>query len=249
MIYCFTGTGNSGYVARRIAERIDSGITWVYECIRDDVPFGPAEGETLVFVTPTHAWRIPRTVEKWISESSELKGNKAYFVMTCGSDIGNADKFCAELCERVGMEYMGVGGIEMPENYVAMFPVPDEAEAKDIVRAAIPAMDAFAEYILSGKIFPKKWKGPLASFKSGITNDFFYKFCVKADKFRVLDTCVGCGKCATVCITHNIKLVDGRPQWGNDCIHCMRCICDCGKQAIEYGRASVGKPRYHCPEI
>ena len=28
----------------------------------------------------------------------------------------------------------------------------------------------------------------------------------------------------------------------------MACICYCPKKAIEYGRASLGKPRYKCPE-
>ena len=32
--------------------------------------------------------------------------------------------------------------------------------------------------------------------------------------------------------------------WGSDCTHCMACICDCPAEAIEYGKKSVGKPRY-----
>nr|WP_264291386.1 MULTISPECIES: hypothetical protein [unclassified Dorea] len=29
------------------------------------------------------------------------------------------------------------------------------------------------------------------------------------------------------------------------CTHCMACICYCPAEAIEYGKKSVGKPRYH----
>ncbi len=60
--------------------------------------------------------------------------------------------------------------------------------------------------------------------------------------------CVGCGKCAAVCVENNIRLRDGRPVWGDRCTHCMACICGCPAGAIEYGRASRGKPRYQCPE-
>lgn len=66
-------------------------------------------------------------------------------------------------------------------------------------------------------------------------------------KFAVSDECVSCGKCASVCPLNNIVLTDGKPVWGADCTHCMACINSCAKKAIEYGKASVGKPRYHCP--
>ena len=44
---------------------------------------------------------------------------------------------------------------------------------------------------------------------------------------------------------NNIALKDGKPVWENACIHCMACICYCPKEAIEYGKKSVGQPRYH----
>ena len=72
---------------------------------------------------------------------------------------------------------------------------------------------------------------------------------VKADKFYATDKCISCGLCAVSCLTHNIELKNGKPTWGNRCVHCMKCICDCPEAAIEYGKASIGKPRYHCPDI
>ncbi len=38
---------------------------------------------------------------------------------------------------------------------------------------------------------------------------------------------------------------NGKPVWGGNCAHCMACICRCGAEAIEYGKKSLGKPRYH----
>ena len=40
----------------------------------------------------------------------------------------------------------------------------------------------------------------------------------------------------------------GRPVWGNRCTHCMACLCGCPQEAVEYGKATVGKRRYWCPE-
>lgn len=73
----------------------------------------------------------------------------------------------------------------------------------------------------------------------------FYRFFVKADAFRATDACIGCGKCVELCPLNNIRLENGKPVWGKNCTHCMACICHCPKEAIEYGKKSKGKPRYH----
>lgn len=63
--------------------------------------------------------------------------------------------------------------------------------------------------------------------------------------FTVSDACIGCGKCVQLCPLNNIRLDKDKPVWGSNCTHCMACICYCPKEAIEYGKRSVGKPRYH----
>jgi len=249
MIFYFSGTGNSEFVAKRISMKTGERLTSIYDAIKNGTPADAENADTLIFVTPTYSWRIPRIVEKWIVDGRFMNGAKAYFVMTCGSDIGGAEKYARELCERVGFEFMGCAQVIMPENYVAMFPVPGTEEAKTIVVSALPMIHVIADAIKNDFPLPSKFTGPIAKLKSGIVNEFFYKMCVRADKFRATDACIGCGKCVNDCLLHNIRLVEGRPVWSSDCTHCMKCICDCPSQAIEYGRASVGKPRYHCPRI
>ena len=57
--------------------------------------------------------------------------------------------------------------------------------------------------------------------------------------------CIGCGQCVKRCPMNNVILKDGKPVWGKACTHCMACICYCPVSAIEYGKKSVGQPRYH----
>ena len=79
----------------------------------------------------------------------------------------------------------------------------------------------------------------------GPVNPIFYKFFVKANAFAASSACIGCGQCAKRCPMNNITLKDSKPVWGRNCTHCMACICYCPKEAIEYGKKSVGQPRYH----
>lgn len=80
-------------------------------------------------------------------------------------------------------------------------------------------------------------------------NPIFYRFFVKADAFQVNDTCIGCNQCVKKCPMNNIQLIDGKPIWGDECTHCMACICYCPQEAIEYGKKSIGKPRYHFEQL
>lgn len=54
-----------------------------------------------------------------------------------------------------------------------------------------------------------------------------------------------CGECVKVCPLNNIQLIDGKPAWGKNCTHCMACINYCPTAAIEYGKQTKDKPRYH----
>ena len=84
---------------------------------------------------------------------------------------------------------------------------------------------------------------------SGPVNPVFYRLFVKAAAFQASDACISCGQCAKRCPMNNITLVNGKPEWGGKCTHCMACICYCPAKAIEYGKKSVGKPRYHFEEL
>ena len=136
----------------------------------------------------------------------------------------------------------------MPENYIAMFPVPETEIAKKIVLVAKRTLLKAMRRIRNTEAFPEEKVGLLDKFKSGPLNPFFYKVFVKANPFYATEKCVGCGKCASACVMNNISIKDGKPEWGKRCTHCMSCICGCPTEAIEYGKKSLGKPRYICEE-
>lgn len=246
MIFFFTGTGNSLYIAKRIAEITGDTLVSMNDRIkRNDIqPIG-VDGR-LVFVVPTYGWRIPRVVERWIQAVPFTGGGQAWFVMDCGGEIGNAAKYIRRLCVHKEFTYMGTAQIVMPENYIAMFHAPGDAEARRIIEQAVPAIDSAAHRIANGEAFPAPRSNPYDRFMSGAVNPLFYRLFVKADAFYAGDSCISCGKCAELCPLNNVALKDGKPVWGKTCTHCMACICHCPVEAIEYGKKSVGKPRYHC---
>ncbi len=249
MIFCFSGTGNSRYIARKIAEEISDEILDLNASIKAQDNSAVNTGKNVIVVTPTYAWRIPRIVSDWLLKTEFIKAEKIWFVMDCGGEIGNAAKYNRKIAEQKGLKYMGTAQIVMPENYIAMFNAPTVDKAKIIVEKAQPFIAETIARIKEEQVFSAPRNNLYDRFMSGPINPIFYRFCVKASAFKVKDECVGCGLCVKKCPLNNVRLNDGKPVWGKKCTHCMACICYCPAKAIEYGKKSIGKPRYHFEEL
>ena len=108
MVLYFTGTGNSKYIAEKIAKALEMDIVSINKKIKTNDFSQINSKDELIFSLPTYGWRIPRIVSDWIEKIKFSGCKKAYFVMNCGGKIGNAEKYLKKLCENVGFEYMGV---------------------------------------------------------------------------------------------------------------------------------------------
>ena len=245
MILYFTGTGNSRYAARQLGKVLEDEVYPIQGDLKANREGVFDSQRPYVFVSPTYAWRLPRVVEEYIIQSRFEGSRMAYFILTCGDSVGAAAEYAAALCRKKGLEFRGLGEVVMPENYIAMFPVPPAEEAAQICNAAEPVLAELAELIREGKSIPSPKAGILGKMESGPVNRLFYPLFVSAGGFWSTDTCVGCGLCQEQCPLNNIRLKEGRPVWGSHCTHCMACICGCPHEAIEYKKRSKGQPRYY----
>jgi len=67
--------------------------------------------------------------------------------------------------------------------------------------------------------------------------------------FRVDEKCTGCKICEKICPAGNIKITDNKPTWHHHCEQCLACIQWCLEEAIQFGKNTSTKKRYHHPEI
>lgn len=246
MILYFSGTGNSRYMAEVIQKNTGDELISLNERIKSSNYSSIHSEKPLVFVVPTYAWQIPHVVRDFILLTNFTGNKKAYFVLTCGVDTGNAAYFARQLCKKKSFMYMGMRTIVMPENYIALFYAPSEKVSAELLSAAVPKAAGAANYILNEKRFPIEKSGLRDKVKSSLVNDLFYKFVISASGFYVTKNCVGCGKCVELCPLNNINLTDKKPVWSNRCTHCMACINACPTKAIEYKHNTKYKRRYYC---
>ncbi|MDQ0508730.1 ferredoxin [Peptoniphilus ivorii] len=240
MIIYMSGTGNTAHCARVLGERLREEIVDMTPKIRAG-DFSPVESARLIVLTPTYCWRMPRIVEEYLRQI-DIRAERIYFILTCGSGIGAASKYAEALAREKKVAFGGLTGVVMPENYTALFSPPPQEEARAIIGRAEERIDEIASAIEAGSAIgdAPTWKGRLLSGMAPL----FDACIVTARPFRVKDSCIGCGECARRCMTANIEMKAQRPLWHDRCIHCMACINYCPVEAIEYGRRTAGKVRY-----
>jgi ferredoxin len=243
MILFFSGTGNSKYVAKAIAEKTNDELVSINLLLKQGVSHRlESLSKPYVIVCPTYAWRIPRVITEFIKATDFSTQKEIYFVLTCGADTANAIGYVKRLCDEKGFILKGFTEIIMPDNYLIMYDSVTKEAANQITYKSIPHINEVARMIENGISFPSfiaKQK-----VKSGIVNDIFYTVYVKAKGFYTTEKCVGCGKCEQFCPLNNIEINDGKPHWNAKCTHCMACICGCPTGAIEYKKKTQGKARH-----
>jgi ferredoxin len=243
MVLYFSGTGNSRYAAELVAKITDDELVSINDLLRSKIKMPIISNKHFVIVAPVYAGRIPRVVENVIKYNTFSGTKNVYFIVTCSLTPWNTIAYTKKLCAQKGFNLLGFKSLVMPQNNIAHTDIKTDAENNEILEAVTPVIKDLAVAIKDGKQFPKEEPGK--GFMSKVLNPVMYAFIVNAKGFYVSNACNGCGKCTIRCPLSNIKLTNGKPQWGKDCTHCMACICGCPSKAIEFGKKTPGRNRYY----
>lgn len=249
MILYFSGTGNSEYLAKKLGNELDDETIDLFSYIKIGKADTFTSEKPFVLVSPTYSWRVPRFLIKYL-HSCTFNGNEDFYLLIdYGDSCGNAYKYIKEDADKLGLNFRGLYGLKMPENYLMLFDLDSPDVNKKIIEKASGQIESIAKYIKNKEDFPKKKVGLVDKFQSAVINPIFFKFITKDKKFYASEKCISCGFCEKVCVLNNISYEKGKPVWNGTCTHCAACISKCPQGAIEYRGKTEGKYRYLLKEL
>ena len=245
MIYYFSGTGNSRYIAKHMATLTHDTMVSITE-----PNLSPTQDACIGLVFPVHAWSAPRIMEAFLTtqlpQLIQHTSPYIYMICTCGDDIGKTHNIVAKLLQQSGRDLAAAFSLIMPDSYIGLpgFDVnSDEVELRK-VQESLKLLPTIAEKIQKRASTTEVKPGPFPWSKSYILRPLFYRYFAGVRLFHTTEKCTGCGKCKRICPLHNISIADKRPVWGNNCANCLACYHICPHRAIEYGKYSKGKGQY-----
>lgn len=238
MIYYFSGTGNSEWVAREIASLTNDTALSI---IGQDGKVKVGAGETFGIVFPVYAWGTPHIMLDFLKNVITETESFCFAVCTCGSEAGNTMKNLKKV-----FPIKSAYSISMPNNYIVMGDDVDSAEEqKRKIENASAKIKVIAEDIKKHRCVFDVNKGSLPAVKSGLINKAFVKHAMDSSPFFAEESCVACGQCVKNCPVGNIRMAKGKPQWESRCIQCLSCLNRCPEVAIQYGEKTKNKGRYY----
>jgi ferredoxin len=238
MILYFSGTGNSKLVAHRLAALMQEKI---YN-LEQGAPPALHKGERLVLVAPLYFWTLPSIVLEYLAQHQQLNRHELHLVITCGGALGAGASLMTRQGQRLGFSEIYVHALVMTTNYIPLHRIQRPETARKAIDAALMKLPEVADKI------SKKQGAPTSAFlQRGLPlAQGMYDRARHTRHFYVTVRCIGCGLCEKDCPVQAIQLLSGSPKWIKpQCTLCLRCVHRCPVAAIEYGRSTVGKARYH----
>jgi ferredoxin len=247
VIFYYTGTGNSLWSARLLAE----GLGDVKLCpMKQADALAAGDAEAVGFVFPVHIWGIPVPVVKFIEK---LSLRPQVYLFALAVNAGQVSRTLIQLWEVLagrGLKLSAGFSIVLPSNYIPWGgPGPVARQNARFASARVKIAEAVA-CISSGQDGPIE-KGPL--WQRIVFTAIYKMICKqihKMDKdFWSDDKCNACGICVKVCPAKNIELQKDKPVWQHNCEQCLACIQWCPQESIQYGKKTTGYKRYRHPEV
>ena len=253
MLFYFSATGNSKYVADKIARNERDRLISIPEAISEkSFVYTLGEYEKVGFVTPTYFYGLPTIIPYFIErlELNNIKGNYFYHVLTCGSKTGEAGESLNKALQKKGCTLSARYGVRMVETYIPMFKIPNEMKVRHFLDEAEEQINIICKAIQNCAYGDQNTvKGLFARGKTNLAYPL-YVYGRRTKRFKVNENCIKCGLCERVCPCQAIEVNEYGPVWKQKrCVQCLGCLHRCPVQAIRYKKLSENRGRYHNPYI
>lgn len=226
IVFYFTATGNSLYVARTLSPEPVS-IPQALKGGKLDF-----EADEIGFVFPDFAASAPLIVREFV-EKARLKAPYIFSVITYGNYAANVADWWNDFCKQRNVTNNYINTLLMVDNYLPVFDMNEQIKIDkkipENLSAIVSDIDGRREYI-SHTEADERMLGWLKRLQDK-------HFPMEAERLLKLDeaACIGCGICSTVCPHGNFKVAD-KASFSGSCEYCLACVHSCPQKALTLAR-------------
>jgi ferredoxin/flavodoxin len=264
-IYYFSGTGNSLYVAKDIAEGTGGALIPMASVANQNTIRPDPDAIGIVF--PVYYGELPVIVKRFAERLEDIERSYIFAVSTFGGSAGHSFKLLGGIVQARGGAISATYRVHMPQNSFSK-PWENHATLFSNWRKKLGQLVSNTNGRAQGEFFKSRWLAPLYLFADGTVNMMkpryrraFIKLSnappdLSTDElihrndtsYWVDEKCNGCGVCSKVCPVVNIQMAENRPVWLHQCENCLACYNWCPSRAVQGGVASKGY-YYRHPDI
>lgn len=230
-LYYFSGTGNTYYIAKKIAHSFSDSKLIAIGSLNLEIPL-KTNAQNIGIVFPVYFYDAPKIVKRFL-EKIELSNNPYVFLIAnYGAGGGNALANCVSILKSRQIEVSNTMSFVLPDNSI-IFPTPEE-KMSQMLKNADQEIEKAIHTLLNQE------KSPLPTKKLGtqLVGNLMLKFGITYLGFNTLkineDKCTNCGLCSKVCPVDNIAVSATYPQMNHNCEMCFACLHHCPEEAIRF---------------
>ena len=225
MVFYFTATGNSLYVAKQL----DSHPISIAQAIHDKNKTYRAD--SIGIVCPVYGHEMPELVKDFL-KSAAFETDYFFILLTYGNRHGGAAELAKAYAEQVGLHPNYINVILMVDNFLPGFDMDQQ-------RRLDKKVDEQIDHIKADISAHKQSISPVTETDRAAHQEFLARMenmgtDVFHDLYRITDECIGCEICTRVCPKKCFHVEKQKSIWDKTrCISCMACIHACPMRAIQ----------------